>query len=115
MRMVGGADDYGIDILLLEQLSKIIVGFGVRKFLFHRRQKVVIDVAERDDVFLFDASNVRARAVSGADDGDVKLFISGKFSRGRGRAASQTGSGGRQGRGLQELAAGKGSIHSLGQ
>ena len=113
MRMVGRANHYRINVLLFEHLSEIVVSLGAGKFLFGRCKKIVVDVAQGDDVFLLHAGDVRAGAIGRADDAEVKFVIRGESSRRRCLKSRQRNPGSGQGGGLQELAAGNVHMRQL--
>ena len=58
MSMVCGADDDGINILLVEQLAKIAVSFRPWKLLLRGGEKSVVYVAKRNDVLMFNSGDI---------------------------------------------------------
>ncbi len=81
MRVIGRADDHGVDVLLIEQTAEVIVGFRRGIFFLHRGEIVIVNVAQRDDVFSADTLQVFSRAVCHADHADVQPVVGREFSR----------------------------------
>src|SRR5438046_4582897 len=69
-----------VNSLLVQQPAKIIIRFGLRIFLLRRRKVVVVNVAERDNVFAADFPEVLSRAVGDANHGNIQPFIRRNFS-----------------------------------
>src|SRR6185503_18967999 len=73
----GGADGDGVDLLrhLLEHLAVVEVLLRVRVLLGGLVVALVVDVADRDDVFARHVAHVAAALTAGADAGDVQLGV----------------------------------------
>ena len=79
VRMVRRPDNHRVNSLLVEQPAKVIIRFRLRIFLLRRRKIVVVNVAERDNVFAADFLEVVSRAVGDADHGNIQPFIRRNF------------------------------------
>ena len=73
VRVVGGAADHGVDVLLVEALAPIHVLLGPGKLRRGEGQVLLVHVAEGDDVLVGQAVEVGFAAAPGADEGDVEL------------------------------------------
>ena len=80
MMVVGGADDHGLDVLLVEHLAPVPIGLCLREDLERFLGAEVVDVAERDDVLVPEDVVVRGAPAPYADQGDVQLVAGGVLS-----------------------------------
>ena len=78
VRVIGSADDDGVDLLvqLVEHPAEVVEGLGLGTALGGRSQVVLIHVAERDDVLVQPGHRlvVVRPAAPHADQGDVQRF-----------------------------------------
>ena len=73
--VVGRADDNSVDVLLLQQPAKVAVAFRAGELLPDVLQVVLIDIAQRHDVFATDTRDIARAAAGDADDGEVELAV----------------------------------------
>jgi hypothetical protein len=73
VRMVGGADDHGIEALVVQALPPVHVSGRIRETLQRVREAGFIHIAERHDILLADRVVVCEAAAPDADEGDVEL------------------------------------------
>ncbi len=106
VRVVGCRNDDRVNVLLVEQPAKIVVGFRSREFSGCGGQKVVVHVAQRHDVFAGDIVHVVAALIGDPDDANVQLFVGGDSSRSR-PATRKPQPGGCSRGAAQKLPAGK--------
>ena len=83
VQMLRGGDQYGIDILVLQQAAIVKVGFGVGRNAFHVFQAAGVDVG-RADAFGVGAGDRLAEnlgaAGAGSDDADADALVCAKNS-----------------------------------
>jgi len=77
MGMVGGAAHNGVEILLLETASPIHVGPGPGELLQGVGETRFVDIAESDDVLIFQSGVMSKAAAPHSDQGDVKFLVRG--------------------------------------
>ena len=77
VRMIGGAADHRLDVLLVEALPPVHVLLGAGELLRPKGQVLLVDVAQGDDVFLGEAVEVGFAPAPGADEGDIQLVAGG--------------------------------------
>src|SRR6185369_16425688 len=77
MMMIGSGDDHRIDLLVhfIEHLAVIVVLLCAGILLAPGIQRIVVDVAESDDVFRSNAVSVAGTLAARANDGDVHFLI----------------------------------------
>ena len=103
VRVVGRADDHGVEVLLIEALPPVDVGLGLGEPLQGVGKALFVHVAQRDHVLVGQRVVVRQAAAPDADQGDVELVAGGVLAR-AGAAGQEQQSGPGGGGGLQELA-----------
>src|ERR1041385_6081639 len=96
VRVIGCGDDYSINILLVHEPPKIVVGFRLRKFLSGGIEEFVVYIAESDDVFARYAVEILRGAIMHANHADVQLFIGSRFSRAGERSGEEEAGGGKR-------------------
>jgi hypothetical protein len=104
VRVVGGADDDGVEPGLIEAFAPVDVGLGAGEFLQRIGEARLVDVAERDDVLAGEARLVREAAAPDTDEGDVEFLGRRILAEKRGvleQEQARAGGGG----GLEEVAA----------
>src|SRR5688500_17026857 len=108
MRMIGRGYDDCINARLIDETAEVVVGLRLRETLRGRREIVVIDIAERDDVFADEIIDAELGLASRADETDVQFVV-------RGRASTQRPCVGKGGSGdgglLDKSAARNGGVH----
>ena len=85
VHMVGGGDDYGVDVFafLVEHLAEVAIGRGFGEGFEGFGGAAVVDVAQRDDVLRGrGGADVACALPAGADGGEVKFLIGGFVSHG---------------------------------
>jgi hypothetical protein len=98
--VVGGADDHGLDVLLVEHAAPVPVGFGLGEDLQGLFDALVVNVAERDHVFANQGVVVGRAAAPHAHQRHVQLVTGGVLTAER--SAPEDGqSSGRRGDRLQ--------------
>ncbi|MCX6606873.1 MAG: hypothetical protein NTV52_25275 [Acidobacteria bacterium] len=98
--VVGGADYDGVNVLLIEALAPVVVGFGFGEDFETFLGAEVVDVAEGDDVFIAEDVVVGGAASPDADEGDVEAVAGGGLA-----AKDATTKNGEAGGGLDEFSA----------
>jgi hypothetical protein len=83
MRVVRRADDDGVEVFVIEALAPVDVSRGTGEALQRVWKARLIDVTQRDDVFLRDGVVVRQPAAPHADEGDVELVAGGVLAEQR--------------------------------
>ena len=73
--VIRGADDDGIEVLLLMALAPVGVGFRTREPLECVREEIFIHVAKGDEIFAADGIVVGEAPPPNADQGDVELIV----------------------------------------
>jgi hypothetical protein len=73
VRVVRGADDDGVDVLLLHQFAPVHVRLRLRKTLRAGREVFLVDVAQRHHVLAADCAKVRFAPAPRADQRDVQF------------------------------------------
>jgi len=80
--LIGRADGHRVEILLIEHLPPIDVGFGPGVFRGGGGEVVFVDIAQGHDVFAADAAHIGPAAAVDADNADVEFFV-GRVAFGR--------------------------------
>lgn len=104
--VVGCANNDGINVFLLKELAKIVVGLRAGVIFLRGGEVIIVDVAERNDVLAGDFLQIGARAIGGADLSDVEFVVRRNFVAAKGTGfADEENSGGEDGGFGDELAA----------
>ena len=88
--MIGRGDHDDVEIRLIEQAAIVGVFLGLRIFLGGGRQALLVDVAQRDDVFRSDVFDVIGGLGGHADGADIQLLVR-RAPGGQGRAWPDNG------------------------
>src|ERR1051325_11559472 len=91
--VIGCRHHDGIDASLIDETTEIAIAFGGRKNLHGFPQVVRIDVAQRDDILIFEVVDAELRLAGCADQSNVQLFIGGNFARRAKRRTTGKGCG----------------------
>ena len=99
--MIGGADDHGFDVLLVQHLAPVPIGLGLGEDRQGLLGAVVVDVAQGDHVLVAQDVIVGGAPAPNAHQGDIQLVAGGVLPAKR--AAFQDVKPGGGGRGLKQV------------
>src|ERR1035441_685867 len=71
VRVIQGAADNGVNVLLLKTLAPVYVTSGLGELLADGGQSLLIDITEGDHILVGSSLEMIARAVPGGDEDDV--------------------------------------------
>jgi hypothetical protein len=75
-------DDNGVDVFLgLEHLAEIGVQFRLGKIFSVSRQRLLVHIAERDNILTRDAANIARAHSADSDRGDVEFLAWRRLAR----------------------------------